>query len=471
MSLRVTTLAAMCCLSSLAAGAAQVVIEDDGMLNADGKRVFVLGLYENPGEDAVLDEVAAAGFNLVYAGDAVAALDRLQSRGLWAWVNTGARIDLSEDRANREAALAQMAATLAPHPALLVWEVPDEALWNCWYGPQQWRFSAEPKQQGDAIATLTDPVLAESLQKQREEVRALQRANDYAASEAAADAIWRALGKEPPQAGGLSTSAANAAKMCQGMREGYARLRALDPNHPVWMNHAPRNSVRQLLAFGEAADIAGCDIYPVPEHPSVGHSDLANRTISSVGAYTDRMQAGVPGKPVWMVLQGMGWGDIQPERDEKTRAEMRRPTLDETRFMAYDTIVHRARGILYWGTAYIEKDSAFWKDLLCVISELRDLQPVLAAKEAPVNVSVDITDAMGSFDRGVLVLPKAAPDGTWLLLVNEWPGLLDCTLGGLESLEGVTFTDKASGVSGTVSGGRLPWRMNGYGVAVLQPGK
>src|SRR5690606_26326563 len=129
----------------------------------------------------------------------------------------------------------------------------------------------------------------------------------------------------------------------EGMREGYSLLRTLDPKHPVWMNHAPRNQIAQLMAFNDAADIVGCDIYPVPFSADNGHSDIGLRTIASVGAYTDRMQESAPGKPVWMVLQGFGWSDIQPERKEF----MRRPEGHETRFMAYDAIVHGARGILY----------------------------------------------------------------------------------------------------------------------------
>ena len=145
--------------------------------------------------------------------------------------------------------------------------------------------------------------------------------------------------------------------MCAGMIEGYKRLRQLDPAHPVWMNHAPRNQVAQLAAFNQGADIVGCDIYPVPFTTKVGHSDLAERTAAAVGAYTERMQQSAPGKPVWMVLQGCGWGDIQPQRTDEERKELRRPNWKETRFMAYDAIVRGARGILYWGTHAIEKDS------------------------------------------------------------------------------------------------------------------
>ena len=50
--------------------------------------------------------------------------------------------------------------------------------------------------------------------------------------------------------------------------------------------------------------------------------------------------------------------------------------------MAYDAIVHGARGILYWGTAYTKRDGTLWGDLLKLVRELADLQRVLSAPDA-----------------------------------------------------------------------------------------
>ncbi|MCX5757773.1 MAG: hypothetical protein NTU83_04575, partial [Candidatus Hydrogenedentes bacterium] len=66
---------------ALRAAAAEVTIAPDRMLVVDGQRTFVIGLYENPSDDAVLDEVARSGFNLVRTSADNAALDRLRSRG------------------------------------------------------------------------------------------------------------------------------------------------------------------------------------------------------------------------------------------------------------------------------------------------------------------------------------------------------------------------------------------------------
>lgn len=448
-----------------------VEIAQDRMLVVDGKRVFVLGLYENPKDDAVLKQAVAAGFNLFNVPQDKAQLDRLQRYGTNAWVNTGACIDLSQDRPAREAQMRAMADTVASHPALWVWEVPDEALWNCWYGPTQWRRGAEQSELRAKIDALTDKDLGGKLRAQLDEVNRLFSRGEIAASEQMADGIWESLGlKQPHPEASLARSAEAAAAMCKGFLDGRALLGQLDPKHPVWMNHAPRNRLADLAAFGRAADIAGCDIYPVPEYRG-GHSDLADRSLSCVGAYTDIMQASIPGKPVWMVLQGFGWADIQPDSSEEDKKINRRPTYVESRFMAFDTIVHGARGILYWGTAYIEKDSALWNDLLRLVRELADLQPVLSALDAPLKVDVEVGPGWGSADRGVRVLAKDVNGKTWFLVVNEFTDPLPYTLKGLSSLDGMRYEDPMDQRSVQVTNGQLSLTIGAHGVQVLAPNK
>ncbi|HDP35352.1 MAG TPA: hypothetical protein ENN29_09615 [Candidatus Hydrogenedentes bacterium] len=448
---------------------ATVAIEDDGMLNVDGKRLFVLGLYEHPKDDAKLGEAAGAGFNLVHASADVDSLNRLWEHGLYGWVNTGYAIDFSDNAEQGMVALRELAQSLSAHPGLLVWEVPDEALWNAWYRATQWRRGAEPRQQNELIAALTDASLREKLEAMRERAESAYATAQPELGEAVADDIWRELGKEPPHPDlNLSNAAERAAKLGDGMAAGYAFLKQLDPAHPVWMNHAPRNSIKQLAFFNRGADIVGCDIYPVPLGKT-GHSDLGDRTLACVGAYTRRMQTAAPGKPVWMVLQGFGWADLNETADAKDRAERRKPTPDESRFMAYDAIVNGARGILYWGTAYIGEDTDFWKELRALIQELSALQHVLSARDAAVEAQVALAETWGSLDRGVRVLPKQVGDQVHFLVVNEWLDPLRYTLTGLDSLNGKTYKDAATGATATVEAGALSLPIRNYGVHVLQP--
>ena len=460
-------LAAM--LAAFSASAATVSIAADRMAEVDGKRMFILGLYENPADDAVLDEVAAAGFNLVRAAGKTEALDRLHRRGLGAWINTGSAIDLSVNVANKEQSLREMVDDYAQHPALYVWEVPDEALWNCWYSAVNWRRGIEPSAQRKLVDALTDKALAAALRKQRDQANELYHRGDFAAGEELADDIWRKLGKESSIRNiSIANSRERADKMCGGMKLGYDLLRKIDPAHPVWMNHAPRNQIAQLAAFNEGADIVGCDIYPVPVYKT-GHSDLYDRSLSAAGSYTRRMQEAAPGKPVWMVLQGFGWADLDKDATEEKIEENPRPTLKQSRFMAYNTIVRGARGILYWGTAYIEKDSELWKNLMILVRELAGRQPLLSAPDSPIVKEVTLAQTWGSVDRGVEVLAKDVDGKTWFIVANEYPGVLTYTLHGLEALNGTTYADAEADREATVQDGTLSLTIRGQGIQILAP--
>ncbi|NLP10930.1 hypothetical protein GX408_11110, partial [bacterium] len=242
-------------------------VDKDGTLVVNGQRRFILGTYHNPGELGELLELAQNGINLVRCGADARSLDQAKTAGLFAWVNTGANLDLSENTTERKQNLLAMAAALKDHPALAVWEAPDEALWNLYYP---------------------------NLEKQ------LHRSD---LTEAQLDSL-------------LTDLEQNSRRLADGLQKGLAVLRQADPQRPVWFNHAPRNSVAQLTRFSTLADIIGCDIYPVRLGHN-GHSDLIDKNLSCVGAYTDRMQASGPNKPVWMVLQAFSWDQLTTKKPEE----------------------------------------------------------------------------------------------------------------------------------------------------------
>jgi len=455
-------------LPVVALAANDATIAPDRMLMINGERTFVLGLYENPADDAVLDEAVRAGFNLIQSTPDVAQLDRLHNRGAYAWINAGYNLDLSTSAESRKAALDEMVKTCAEHPSMLVWEVPDEALWNVWYGTTLWRAETEVRQQREAIAALTDQAVAERLRAMRAKASEHWRRAEFTEAEKLADAIWRELGQEPPRpAETMATAATRASTMADGLLAGYTYLKGLDTRHVVWMNHAPRNSIAQRAAFNKAADITGCDIYPVPMYRTE-HSDLSDRSLASVGSYTRLMQAAAPEKPVWMVLQGFAWKELGERKNDPEADKMRHPSYEETRFMAYDAIVNGARGVLYWGTAYTDRTAPFWPDLLKVVRELADLSPVLASPEANLSITVTYEETWGSMDRAVRVLPKQTKDGVYLIVVNEWQDPLVYTLDGLSVLNGTTFTDETTAASATVKNGKLTLNIQPFGVHVLK---
>ncbi len=445
-------------------------IEKDGMARINGRRAFLLGLYENPKEDEALRQVASAGFNLVRSGAEKKDLDRLQQSGMGAWINTGMNIDFSRSAEERKEKLRALLRDFSGHPALLVWEVPDEALWNSWQDPWLYRVRKEMTFFQKAISSLPDAERRKEMETECQAIADLYRQAEFAAGEQRADALWKKLGQSPPEpAQYVSAAPRRAAEMSRGFRQGYEFLKSLDADHPVWMNHAPRNQIPQLAAFNRAADIVGCDIYPAPLSRFLRHSDLTDQSLSSVGAYTVRMARAAPGKPVWMVLQGFGWGDIKTESSPEIRRELHRPTRDETRFMAYDAIVRGARGILYWGSFSAEKDSVLWRELLDTVGEIASRQEVWSAPDAPIRWSAGFEETLWSVDQTVQVLPKQVGQETWLLVVNESPDPLVGKISGLKSLDGKTFVEKAGGLRLKVEGGGLRIPMRGYGVRILQP--
>jgi hypothetical protein len=104
----------------------------DGFLKIDGVPRLILGFYELPKEDSKLRELAENGFNLVRAPQDIKALDRVHSQNLYAWVCLDSAARLKQDDDKGEQKLVEVVNGFKDHPALLVWELPDEAVWNIW---------------------------------------------------------------------------------------------------------------------------------------------------------------------------------------------------------------------------------------------------------------------------------------------------------------------------------------------------
>ncbi|HPJ99348.1 MAG TPA: hypothetical protein PKW60_07655, partial [Candidatus Hydrogenedentes bacterium] len=187
-----------------------------------------------------------------------------------------------------------------------------------------------------------------------------------------------------------------------------------------WQNHAPRNTISALQEYNREVDAAGCDIYPMPFNRGVLHSDLPNRSLTCIGDYTRPMQAAAPGKAVWMVLQGFGWKDLNDPFNPKDDVGGRRPTFEESRFMAYDALVHGAKALIYWGVHVLEPGDQLWLDLLRLARELRALEPGIVGEPpaTPPACAGDDTYASVGSEGPVLMLRRAGED--WILIaVNE----------------------------------------------------
>jgi hypothetical protein len=269
----------------------------------------------------------------------------------------------------------------------------------------------------------------------------------------------------------MSRAAAAAEQLRGRLLRGYRALHRID-GRPVWMNFAPRNTTTDIARFAEAADIVGCDIYPVPARDSTRHSDLPNRQLSAVGDYTQRYLQLVGNRPAWMVLQGFGWRDIH-EHQKSAPAEVgRRPTRRESRFMLYDAIVRGARGVLYWGINYAQDPPTFWHELKSVVHEAASLGDVWAARDAELQVKTTFEPTMASVARPPRTLVKKLRARYYFLVVNEHDDGLVVRLEGLDELDGAAASivgDMADCLLPTprVDHGTLAVQMPGYSVAIV----
>ncbi len=220
----------------------------------------------------------------------------------------------------------------------------------------------------------------------------------------------------------------------------YKFIKSLDPLHPVYTNHGPVNLVSTLQKYNPSTDVIACDIYPVIPHgikptyalyPDGQQGDLLNTYISQVGEYTDKMmRVGRHSKPLFMVLQGFAWEMLKPPAERDTSMILY-PTYEQTRYMAYDAIVHGANGVIYWGTRHAPQPSEFIAGLNRITGELAEMKEVLASKNASIRIRKTYHELRYSVDAGVEILAKKYKGSLYLLTVNSDKNPVRLTLSGL----------------------------------------
>jgi hypothetical protein len=260
---------------------------------------------------------------------------------------------------------------LRDHPALGVWDGPDEIVWN---------FTAYSG-------------LAETANITRDD--------------------WIA---QRPNA--VAYARKEAAKILPRMNEAIRFIRDNDPVHrPFWINEAGDSDAFYVRQYMDHIDATGCDFYPVKAWPT---------DLSAIGKITDRWRMVGRDKPVWMVLQAFSWHKVRPWR----YPDPAYPSFEQTRFMAWNAIVHGARGIFYWGSQFVD-DGRFMPSILAITAELSALQPFLVAPalEAPAGalesgvarptVRLLEADLEGKARNGVRMTIRQHQDDLLIALVNE----------------------------------------------------
>lgn len=242
----------------------------------------------------------------------------------------------------------------------------------------------------------------------------------------------------------------------------YGIIKERAPGKLVYMNQGPTNLVETLRRYNDSTDVTAVDIYPVNpgglKHSYAlfedGHQgDLNNLTIGQTGEYTDKMRRVVgPNRPLFMVLQAFAW-EMLTDEAERREEKILYPSYAETRFMAYQSIVHGANGILYWGSYFTPQPSDAWSNILRVASELGALDEVLAAPSKAMAVEVGYHEIGHSVDDGVRWIAKEVEGATYLIAVNEDRYPAKATLSGLEGFARAVVVDEDREVA--VEGGAL----------------
>ena len=154
------------------------------------------------------------------------------------------------------------------------------------------------------------------------------------------------------------------------LKKSYDFVRERDPYHPVWINFAPPCTLDEMRPYAKACDIGGFDVYPIP-YPNA-HSFLEDKTPSALGKYSQLMYDATDGqKSVLMYLQGFSWS----HRDPKAKPTGY-PNLTETRFMSYDSLLHKANAIGFWGTYQVAYPQ-FLHDIMTTATEMHQMSRLL----------------------------------------------------------------------------------------------
>ena len=380
----------------------QQVVDPRGRLSTAEGWQFPIGFYELPSEDDELRRMAGAGINLVRCGNVVD-LDRVQAAGMQGWVSVQVQLGATEG-------LREAVNRLKDHPALAVWEGPDEIVWM---------FTAYSGLQRTAGFTRDDWT------------RQIPKAVNYANQ--------------------------NGKQIVQQIREGVQLVRKLDSRkRPFWINEAADSDLLFVRQYMDAIDITGCDYYAVRS----GGSDL-----QSVGRLVDRWNIAGRGRPVWMVLQAFSW---HTAHETRTR---RYPSFKESRFMAYDTLVHGARGILYWGSNMID-DPEFRTSIYALTSELAQLNDFLIAPPDQNVHAIVVDDVFDKPGLGVRTRGLRHGDEYLLIVVNEDDHTrLGVDIRGLEAVAGRTLYQVYGAESARVEHGGFVTRLQPHQVKLFATNK
>ena len=393
-----------------------VSAQGDGYLQKNGKRIFAIGSYYLPTDDAALKEMIDAGFNL-FRCESKEDLDRLQKFGTQGWIPLPLAEGVTEN-------LKKIVGSVAGHPALAVCEGPDEIVWSFTANSGLYRDLKIHKSQG---------------------------------------AWW----KVSPEA--VKYAKEQSEIIMPKINKAIAYVRSVDPNNlQVWINEAQRSDMGYVNQYLDAIDITGSDVYPI-NSIRVNGSTKGRLSMQNIGKKTKRWTATSEGKPVWMVLQAFSWHELGVLDKGYNTLPIAYPSFGESRYMAYDVIANGARGVMYWHMKYLTSNECR-ESLYALTNELNALQPFLTTDPKPITV---VTYQEGK-DAGAQVAATARQYGRdWMVaLVNESDTTqMGVVVEGLPHLNGHKLVELYGEDDVIVRNGKFITRMRPFEVKVFATGR
>lgn len=336
-------------------------------IRRDGRTIFPLGMYDRPKSGDEWTAWREAGINLIRCGS-LDDLDEVREHGMFGWVSVPMILAADDDGT----ALGERIDELKDHPALTVWEAPDEAIWNAWWDTH----------------------------------------------------IPRRMWAEPPEA--IAEKARRIDDLLDGLARGTAIVRERDPSRMIWLNEAVLSPLDVVARCAPFIDIIGFDYYPYGVF-----DDNFSRPPQLMGRDIDRFRAAAPGREFWMVEQAFSFPDLGEGFSYLPGGF---PTLDQTRFMAWQAILHEATGLLWYGSGTAQRPAPFLDDLMTVVSEVDQVSEFLSAGPVPEVVGSAHHSWRPSI-MGCSCIARRVGDRTFVLMINEDSHGVDMFVQGLDWID------------------------------------
>jgi hypothetical protein len=128
-----------------------------------------------------------------------------------------------------------------------------------------------------------------------------------------------------------------------------------DPHHPMLVVEWP-GAVNRFHLWKGIGDIFATDLYPIPR--SRGYGRLPNHDITQMRDYLEALKQAHGDRPRMLVLQAWNWEPLN-------YGQSGYPTPAESRFMAYQAVIHGAKGIHYYGQVHCTRPnsaSSLWSE-------------------------------------------------------------------------------------------------------------